>query len=70
MRSARRTLCPLLTCKRDVRACCRYNHDNRPNPYNRGILNNCAEIWCTPIPPSEVRGRTGCLCLPPGGWQL
>ncbi len=37
----------------------RYNHDSRPNPYDRGILSNCFEIWCTPIPPSEVRTVVG-----------
>ncbi|EFJ45166.1 hypothetical protein VOLCADRAFT_106120 [Volvox carteri f. nagariensis] len=35
----------------------RYNHDNRPNPYSRGCLGNCAEVWCTPIPPSKVQFR-------------
>ncbi|GFR51175.1 hypothetical protein Agub_g13449, partial [Astrephomene gubernaculifera] len=35
----------------------RYNHDNRPNPYSRGILSNCAEVWCSPIPPSKVQFR-------------
>ncbi|GLC42428.1 hypothetical protein PLESTB_001097600 [Pleodorina starrii] len=35
----------------------RYNHDNRPNPYSRGCLRNCAEVWCMPVPPSRVQFR-------------
>lgn len=35
----------------------RYNHDNRPNPYSRGLLRNCAEVWCMPVPPSRVKFR-------------
>ena len=32
----------------------RYNHDDRPNPYNKGILRNCFEVLCVPVPPSQV----------------
>ncbi|GLI60784.1 hypothetical protein VaNZ11_003017 [Volvox africanus] len=35
----------------------RYNHDNRPNPYSRGCLRNCAEVWCAAVPPSKVQFR-------------
>ncbi|KAG2422584.1 hypothetical protein HXX76_015912 [Chlamydomonas incerta] len=35
----------------------RYNHDSRPNPYDRGILLNCAEVWCSPVPPPKVPFR-------------
>mmetsp|Transcript_17328 Transcript_17328/g.29618 ORF Transcript_17328/g.29618 Transcript_17328/m.29618 type:complete len:463 (-) Transcript_17328:349-1737(-) len=35
----------------------RYNHDNRPNPYDMGILRNCAQVFCTPTPPSQVDFR-------------
>ncbi|KAK3123966.1 hypothetical protein QOZ80_8AG0638680 [Eleusine coracana subsp. coracana] len=31
----------------------RYRYDRRANPYNRGILNNFLEIFCTAIPPSK-----------------
>lgn len=42
---------------RAVRPMRRYNHDNRPNPYSRGLLRNCAEVWCMPVPPSRVKFR-------------
>ncbi|MEW5305025.1 MAG: hypothetical protein WDW36_007595 [Sanguina aurantia] len=32
----------------------RYNHDSRVNPYDRGCLMNCFEVWLTPTPPSQV----------------
>ncbi|KAG2430389.1 hypothetical protein HYH02_013751 [Chlamydomonas schloesseri] len=35
----------------------RYNHDSRPNPYDRGVLLNCAEVWCSPMPASKVPFR-------------
>lgn len=35
----------------------RYNHDSRPNPYSRGILRNCAEVWCARTPPSKINFR-------------
>ncbi|KAG2486112.1 hypothetical protein HYH03_015207 [Edaphochlamys debaryana] len=35
----------------------RYNHDNRPNPYSRGIWRNCAEVWCSRVPASKVPFR-------------
>ncbi|KAJ9529000.1 hypothetical protein QJQ45_007078 [Haematococcus lacustris] len=35
----------------------RYNNDDRPNPYSRGLWRNCADIWCTAVPPSKVRFR-------------
>eukprot|EP00198_Chlamydomonas_reinhardtii_P010974 XP_001700311.1 predicted protein [Chlamydomonas reinhardtii] len=35
----------------------RYNHDSRPNPYDRGVLLNCAEVWCSPVPPPKVPFR-------------
>ncbi|CAO2162597.1 unnamed protein product [Urochloa humidicola] len=31
----------------------RYRYDRRDNPYNRGVLNNFLEIFCTAIPPSK-----------------
>ncbi|XP_062195721.1 probable protein S-acyltransferase 7 isoform X3 [Phragmites australis] len=35
----------------------RYRYDRRANPYNRGILNNFLEIFCTTIPPSKNNFR-------------
>ncbi|GJN15613.1 hypothetical protein PR202_gb02543 [Eleusine coracana subsp. coracana] len=35
----------------------RYRYDRRANPYNRGILNNFLEIFCTAIPPSKNNFR-------------
>ncbi|KAF0900026.1 hypothetical protein E2562_026265 [Oryza meyeriana var. granulata] len=35
----------------------RYRYDRRANPYNRGILNNFLEIFCTRIPPSKNNFR-------------
>ncbi|CAL5013749.1 unnamed protein product [Urochloa decumbens] len=35
----------------------RYRYDRRDNPYNRGILNNFLEIFCTAIPPSKNNFR-------------
>lgn len=35
----------------------RYNHDSRPNPFDLGILRNCAEVWCTRVPASQVDFR-------------
>ena len=31
----------------------RYRYDRRANPYNKGVLNNFKEIFCTSIPPSK-----------------
>lgn len=40
-----------------LRACalCRYRHEKRVNPYNRGIIANCLEVWCARPRPSKVR---------------
>ncbi|CAO2179830.1 unnamed protein product [Urochloa humidicola] len=35
----------------------RYRYDRRDNPYNRGVLNNFLEIFCTAIPPSKNNFR-------------
>jgi palmitoyltransferase ZDHHC9/14/18 len=35
----------------------RYRYDRRANPYNRGILNNVLEIFCSAIPPSKNNFR-------------
>ncbi|VAI74417.1 unnamed protein product [Triticum turgidum subsp. durum] len=35
----------------------RYRYDRRANPYNRGILNNILEIFCSSIPPSKNNFR-------------
>nr|CAB3483642.1 unnamed protein product [Digitaria exilis] len=35
----------------------RYRYDRRDNPYNRGILNNFLEIFCSAIPPSKNNFR-------------
>lgn len=29
----------------------------RQNPYSRGCLSNCAEMWCTRVPPSHINFR-------------
>ncbi|XP_028780267.1 probable protein S-acyltransferase 7 [Neltuma alba] len=31
----------------------RYRYDRRANPYNKGVFNNFAEIFCSTIPPSK-----------------
>lgn len=35
----------------------RYRYDRRVNPFNRGVLNNFLEIFCTSIPPSKNNFR-------------
>ncbi|KAL6900714.1 hypothetical protein ACP4OV_005390 [Aristida adscensionis] len=35
----------------------RYRYDRRANPYNRGIVNNFLEIFCSAIPPSKNNFR-------------
>ncbi|OEL24660.1 putative protein S-acyltransferase 7 [Dichanthelium oligosanthes] len=35
----------------------RYRYDRRANPYNRGIVNNFMEIFCTAVPPSKNNFR-------------
>ncbi|KAG8057333.1 hypothetical protein GUJ93_ZPchr0002g24068 [Zizania palustris] len=35
----------------------RYRYDHRANPYNRGMVNNFLEIFCTAIPPSKNNFR-------------
>ncbi|KAG6505147.1 probable protein S-acyltransferase 7 isoform X1 [Zingiber officinale] len=35
----------------------RYRYDRRANPYNRGIVENFKEIFCTSIPPSKNNFR-------------
>uniref|UniRef100_A0A0E0AY52 S-acyltransferase n=1 Tax=Oryza glumipatula TaxID=40148 RepID=A0A0E0AY52_9ORYZ len=35
----------------------RYRYDRRANPYNRGVLNNFLEIFCSRIPPSKNNFR-------------
>ncbi|KAL5205348.1 hypothetical protein ABZP36_033557 [Zizania latifolia] len=35
----------------------RYRYDRRANPYNRGMVNNFLEIFCTAIPPSKNNFR-------------
>mmetsp|Transcript_14045 Transcript_14045/g.30408 ORF Transcript_14045/g.30408 Transcript_14045/m.30408 type:complete len:424 (+) Transcript_14045:382-1653(+) len=35
----------------------RYNHDDRPNPYNMGVFANCYDVWCLPVPASKVNFR-------------
>ncbi|AQK51490.1 putative protein S-acyltransferase 7 [Zea mays] len=35
----------------------RYRYDRRDNPYNKGVLNNFLEIFCTAIPPSKNNFR-------------
>ncbi|KAI4348352.1 hypothetical protein L6164_009086 [Bauhinia variegata] len=35
----------------------RYRYDRRANPYNKGVLNNFKEIFCTSIPPSKNNFR-------------
>lgn len=31
----------------------RYRYDRRANPYNKGLVDNFKEIFCSPIPPSK-----------------
>ncbi|KAI9084079.1 hypothetical protein K1719_034075 [Acacia pycnantha] len=35
----------------------RYRYDRRANPYNKGVLSNFAEIFCSTIPPSKNNFR-------------
>ncbi|KAF7819376.1 putative protein S-acyltransferase 7 [Senna tora] len=35
----------------------RYRYDRRANPYNKGVFNNFAEIFCSSIPPSKNNFR-------------
>lgn len=35
----------------------RYNNEDRPNPYDRGLWLNCWEVWGEPLPPSKVDFR-------------
>lgn len=35
----------------------RYRYDHRANPYNKGVVENFKEIFCTPIPPSKNNFR-------------
>ncbi|XP_028771346.1 probable protein S-acyltransferase 7 [Neltuma alba] len=35
----------------------RYRYDRRANPYNKGVLNNFGEIFCSNIPPSKNNFR-------------
>ncbi|GMI75698.1 hypothetical protein like AT3G26935 [Hibiscus trionum] len=35
----------------------RYRYDRRENPYNKGIIQNFMEIFCTSIPPSKTSFR-------------
>lgn len=35
----------------------RYRYDGRPNPYNKGVISNFKEIFCTSIPPSKNKFR-------------
>ncbi|KAK4282216.1 hypothetical protein QN277_013619 [Acacia crassicarpa] len=35
----------------------RYRYDRRANPYNKGVLSNFAEIFCSAIPPSKNNFR-------------
>jgi len=45
----------------------RYNHDaNRPNPYSRGVLYNCWEVWCAPRPRRHLNYRAYLDELPRG----
>ncbi|KAL3526262.1 hypothetical protein ACH5RR_010918 [Cinchona calisaya] len=36
----------------------RYRYDRRANPYNKGVVQNFKEIFCSPIPPSKNNFRT------------
>ncbi|KAA8548265.1 hypothetical protein F0562_004474 [Nyssa sinensis] len=36
----------------------RYRYDRRANPYNKGVVQNFKEIFCTSIPPSKNKFRT------------
>lgn len=36
----------------------RYRYDRRANPYNKGVLNNFKEIFCTSIPSSKNKFRS------------
>jgi palmitoyltransferase ZDHHC9/14/18 len=50
--------------------CCRhhrYNHNQVPNPYDEGLLRNCASVWCGRTQPSKVHFRCvwlACVCRP------
>ncbi|XVF11467.1 hypothetical protein REPUB_Repub08aG0030200 [Reevesia pubescens] len=35
----------------------RYRYDRRENPYNKGVIENFMEIFCTSIPPSKTNFR-------------
>ena len=35
----------------------RYNNDDRPNPYDEGLVKNCMSVWCMTVPPSKVDFR-------------
>ncbi|OMO88012.1 putative S-acyltransferase [Corchorus capsularis] len=35
----------------------RYRYDRRENPYNRGVIKNLMEVFCTSIPPSKSNFR-------------
>ncbi|KAK9278855.1 hypothetical protein L1049_028434 [Liquidambar formosana] len=36
----------------------RYRYDQRANPYNKGVIENFKEIFCTSIPPSKNKFRS------------
>ncbi|KAL6996890.1 putative protein S-acyltransferase 7 [Sarracenia purpurea var. burkii] len=42
----------------------RYRYDRRANPYNRGVIENIKEIFCTSIPPSKNKFRAKVLKEP------
>lgn len=48
----------------------RYRHEDRPNPYDRGVLLNCAEVWCAPCEPSKVRWAAAWGCVAACQWCL
>lgn len=39
----------------------RYRYDRRANPYNRGVIDNFKEVFCTSIPPSKNNFRAKVL---------
>ena len=35
----------------------RHSSGGATNPYDVGLLRNCASVWCVPVPPSKIDYR-------------
>lgn len=49
--------CTLIAKNRTTYEDIKIKYDNWDNPYSRGIIKNCLEVWCSPVPPSRVNFR-------------